>query len=40
MGRSSLGYLIIWAWLHGVDEIRELDGVLDEEDWNVVANDI
>lgn len=40
MSRGSLGDLIIRAWLHGVDEIRELDGVLDEEDWDVVANNI
>lgn len=40
MCSSSLRDLIIWARLYGVDEIRELDSVLDEEDWDVVANDI
>jgi len=26
--------------LHCVDEVRELDSILDEEDWNVVANNV
>lgn len=40
MSRGSLGNLIIWAWLHRVDKIRELYSILDEEDWDVVANNI
>lgn len=40
MSSSGLRDLIIWTRLHRVDEIRELDRVLNEEDWDVVANDI
>jgi len=25
---------------HGVDKVRELDGILDEEDGNIVSNDV
>lgn len=37
---GSLRNLIIRTGLHRVDEIRELNSVLDEKDWDVVANDI
>lgn len=40
MCSSSLRDLIIWARLYRVDEIRELNSILNEEDWDVVANDI
>lgn len=40
MSGSSLRNLVIRTRLHGVDEIWELNSVLDEEDWDVVANDI
>lgn len=40
MSSSCLRDLIIWTRLHRVDEIRELDRILNEEDWDVVANDI
>jgi hypothetical protein len=37
---GSLGYLIVWHGLYRVDQIRKEDGVLDEENGDVVANDI
>lgn len=40
MRSGSLGNLIIAPRLDGVDQIREQDRVLDEEDWNVVSNQI
>ena len=30
----------IWFRLRGVDQVRELNCVLNEEDWNVIAHDI
>jgi hypothetical protein len=35
-----LGDFIVRPRLDGVNEIREVDGILDEENGNVVANDI
>lgn len=40
MGGSSLRDLIVTTRLDSVDEIREKNSVLDEEDGNVVANNI
>jgi hypothetical protein len=37
---SSLWDLSIRLWLDRVDEIREQDGILDEEYRDVVSNDI
>jgi hypothetical protein len=30
----------LWVALLRVDKVRELDGILDEEDWSVVANHV
>lgn len=40
MSSSSLRNFVIWTRLHRVDEIRELNSILNEEDWNVIANNI
>lgn len=40
MSGGCLGNFIVLSWLDGVDQIRELDGVLDEEDRDVVSNNI
>jgi hypothetical protein len=37
---SSLGDLVVATGLDGVNEIREQDGILDEENGNVVSNNI
>ena len=36
----SLRNFNIWFRLRGVDQVCELDGVLNEEDWDVIADDI
>jgi len=36
----SLRNLIVWLWLSCVDDIWELDGVLNEENWDVVSNHV
>ena len=36
----SLWNFNIWFRLRGVDQVCELDGVLNEEDWDVIADDI
>lgn len=40
VGALSLGNLIVWLWFSGVNDIGELHCVLNEEDWNVVANNV
>lgn len=35
-----LRHFVVWFRLHGVDKVREADGVLNEEDGDVVSNDI
>lgn len=40
VGALGLWNLIVWFRLASVDNIRELDCVLDEEDWDVVANNV
>lgn len=40
MSSRSLGDLVVGAGLDSMDQIREENGILDEEDWNVVADDI
>lgn len=40
VGSSRLRNFVIWTRLYRVDEIRELNSILNEEDWDVVANDI
>lgn len=40
VGRGSLGDLVVRLGLHGVNEVRELDGILDEEHGDVIADDI
>jgi hypothetical protein len=37
---SRLRNLTVRAWLHGVDKVGELNGVLDEEDGNIISNNI
>lgn len=37
---SSLGHLMIWAWLDRVNQIRELNTILNKEDWNIISHDI
>lgn len=40
MGGGSLGNLIIRRRFDGVNQVRELDSILDEEDRNVVSNNV
>lgn len=40
MSSGCLRNLIVWTGFHGVNEIRELYGVLNEKHWDVVPNDI
>lgn len=40
MGSSSLRDFVIWTGLDGMDEIRELNGILDEKYWDIVPDDI
>lgn len=40
VGRRRLGDLIVAPGLDGMDQIGEEDGILDEEDGNVVAHNI
>jgi hypothetical protein len=40
VGGGGLGGLVVGLGLHGVDEVGELDGVLDEEDGDVVADEV
>jgi hypothetical protein len=40
VGSGCLGDLIVWPWLDRMDEIWELDGILNEEDWNVVSDNV
>ena len=37
---SSLRDFIVGAWLDSVDEVCKADGILDEEDRNVVADNV
>lgn len=32
--------LAVRRWFDGVDQVGKLDSILNEEDWDVVANDI
>ena len=40
MRTLSLGDLVMRLRLHGMDNVRELHSILDEENRNVVTNDI
>jgi hypothetical protein len=40
MSSSGLGNLAVWPGLDSMDQIWELDGILNEEDGDVVTNDI
>jgi hypothetical protein len=40
MSSSGLRNLAVRLWLDRMDQIRELDGILNEEDWDVVSNQI
>ena len=40
MGGGGLGNLVVGARLDGVDKVGEADGILDEEDGDVVTDDI
>jgi hypothetical protein len=40
MSSRSLGNLVVLPWLDRMDQIRELDRILNEEDRNVISNDI
>jgi hypothetical protein len=37
---SSLRNLVVWPGLYSMNEIREFDGILDEEYGDVVSNEI
>jgi hypothetical protein len=37
---SGLGHLVVRFGLAGVDDVRELDGVLNEKDRDVVADQV
>lgn len=37
VGRLCLRNLVVWLGLSSMDKIRELESILDEEHWNVVA---
>ena len=36
----SLRYVIMRLRFHCMNDVRELDGVLDEKYWNIVANEV
>ena len=38
MSRLSLGYFVVGFRFDGVNNVGELDGILNKEDWNVVAD--
>ena len=40
MSGLSLRHFVVWFGFHGMNQVRELDGVLDEEHWDVVADDV
>ena len=40
MGALCLGYLIMRLWLPSMDHIGEFKGVIDEEHWYVVADNV
>jgi hypothetical protein len=40
MSSSGLGNLAVWPGLDSMDQIWELDGILNEEDGDVVTNNI
>ncbi len=40
MSSGCLGNFTIRTRLNRVDEIRESDGILDEEHWNIVAHNV
>lgn len=40
MGRLACRHLVVWFRFHGVNEVGELDGILDEKDRHVVANQV
>lgn len=37
---SGLRYLVVRAWLHGVHQVGELDGILDKENRHIVSNNV
>jgi len=40
VSRLGLGNLAVRLWFACVNDIRKFDGILDEEDGNVVAHDV
>lgn len=40
MGTLALRHLIMRLRLDGMDDVGELDGVLNEEDWDVVTDEV
>lgn len=40
VGSGRLRYFVIWTRLHRMNEIRELNSVLNEENWDIIANNI
>jgi hypothetical protein len=40
MSTLALRNLIMWFWFDCVNDVWELDGVLDEENWNIISNDV
>ena len=40
MRARRLRHAVVWFRLHGVDQVRELDRILDKEHRNVVAHQV
>lgn len=40
VSRLGLGHLVVWLGLAGVDNVWKFDGILDEEDGYVVADEV
>ena len=40
MSTLTLGNLVVRLGFHRMNEVRELDSILDKEDWDVVADEI
>ena len=40
VGCSGLRDLIIWLGLQSMNEVREEDGVVDKEDWDIDSNNV
>ena len=38
--RTYLRNLVVWLWFTGMNDVGKFHGVLNEENWNIVSNDI